>query len=123
MRERELGIVIRISVQIPTEDAVMAAYFPKCIVLEVTETFVSTTCGLPLTKHSPGARLTSWHTVPGPSVGDAVLEAGVVVVLTAGGSMGVRHDWVVNGVGLCQGLEHHIVWTGAVLVGGALREE
>lgn len=37
--------------------------------------------------------------------------------------MRVGHDWVVNGVGLSQRLEHHIIWTGTVLVGGALEEE
>ncbi len=67
--------------------------------------------------------LTSWHAVPGPSVGDAVFEAGVIVVLAAGGSLRVGHDWVVNGVGLCQRLEDNIIWTGTVLVGGALEEE
>lgn len=66
--------------------------------------------------------LTSRHAVPGPSVSDAVFEAGLVVV-AAGGSLWVRHDWVVNGVGLCQRLEHHIVRTGAVLVVGALEGE
>lgn len=66
--------------------------------------------------------LTSWHAVPGPSVGDAIFKAGVIVVLAAGGSVRVRHDWVVNGVGLCQRLKHHIIWTGTVLVGGTLEE-
>lgn len=67
--------------------------------------------------------LTSWHAVPGPSVSDAILEAGVVVVLTAGGSVRVGHDWVVHGVGLRQRLEHHIIWTGTVLMSRALEEE
>lgn len=67
--------------------------------------------------------LTSWHAVPGPSVSDAVFEAGVIIVLTAGGSLRVGHDWVVHGVGLRQRLEHHIIWTGTVLMGGALKEE
>lgn len=67
--------------------------------------------------------LTSWHAVPGTSVSDTVFEAGVIVVLTAGGSLRVGHDWVVNRVGLCQRLEDHIIWTGTVLMGGALEEE
>lgn len=66
--------------------------------------------------------LTSRHAVPGSSVSNAVFKARLVVV-AAGGSLWVRHDWVVNGVGLCQRLEHHIVWTGAVLVVGALEGE
>lgn len=37
--------------------------------------------------------------------------------------MRVGHDRVVDGVGLRQRLEHHIVGTGAVLVGGACEEE
>lgn len=81
---------------------------------------------LQLTKSSHTGRLlclTSWHAVPGPPISDAIFEAGVVIVLTAGGSVRVGHDRVVNGVGLCQGLEHHIIWTGAVLMGGALQEE
>lgn len=67
--------------------------------------------------------LTSWHTVPGPSVSDAIFEAGVVIVLTAGGSVRVGHDWVVDGVGLGQRLEHHVIWTCTVLMCGSLEEE
>lgn len=73
----------------------------------------------PLLLFSPPLFLTSWHAVPRPSVSDAILKAGVVVVLAAGGSVRVGHDRVVHGVGLRQRLEHHIVRTGAVLVGGA----
>lgn len=67
--------------------------------------------------------LTSWHTVPGPSVSDAVFEAGVIIVLTAWGSVRVGHYWVVHGVGPCQRLEHHIIWTSAVLMSGSLKEK
>lgn len=45
--------------------------------------------------------LTPRHAVPGSSVSDAIFEAGVVVVLTAGGSLVVGHHRVVHGVGLC----------------------
>lgn len=65
------------------------------------------------------AVFTSRNAVPGASVRDAVFEAGVVVVLAAGGALVVRHDRVVHGVGLRQRLEGHVVWTGAVLVSGA----
>ncbi len=67
--------------------------------------------------------LTSWHAVPGPSVSDAIFKAGVIIVLTAGLSLRVGHDWVVHGVGLCQRLKHHIIRAGTVLMGGALEEE
>lgn len=80
-------------------------------------------CAYGLGEEVHACGLTSRHAVPGPSVSDAVFEAGVIVVLAAGGSLRVRHDWVVNGVGLRQRLEHHIVWTGAVLVVGALEGE
>lgn len=45
--------------------------------------------------------LTPRHAVPGSSVSDAIFEAGVVVVLTAGGSLVVGHHRVVHRVGLC----------------------
>lgn len=64
------------------------------------------------------AVVTSGDAVPRSSVRDAVFEAGVVVVLAAGGALVVRHDRVVHGVGLRQGLERHVVWTGAVLMSG-----
>lgn len=72
-------------------------------------------------KLRPDARLavfTSRYAVPGSSIGDAVFEAGVVVVLAAGGALIVRHDRVVHGVGLRQRLEGHVVWTGTVLMSG-----
>lgn len=75
------------------------------------------------TSHTCLLGLTSGHAVPGPSVSDAIFEAGVVVVLTAGGSAGVGHDWVVHGVGSRQRLEHHIIWTGAILMGRALEAQ
>lgn len=62
---------------------------------------------------------TSRDAVPGSSVGDAVFEAGVVVVLAAGRPLVVRHDRVEHGVGLGQRLEGGVVRTGAVLVSGA----
>lgn len=64
------------------------------------------------------AVFTSGHAVPGASVRDPVFEAGVVVVLAAGGALVVGHDRVVHGVGLRQGLEGHVVWAGTVLMSG-----
>lgn len=66
--------------------------------------------------------LTSWHTVPGPAISDAIFKAGVIIIFAAGGSLCVRHDRVVHGVSSGQGLEHHIIWTGAVLMSGSLEE-
>lgn len=43
----------------------------------------------PAACHSRLWPLTSWHTVPGPAISDAVFEAGVIVVLAAGGSVRV----------------------------------
>lgn len=62
---------------------------------------------------------TSWDAVPSPSISDAIFEAGVVIVFAAWGSVWVGHHWVVHGVGPGQRLEHHIIWTGTVLMSGS----
>lgn len=63
--------------------------------------------------------LTPWNAVPRSSISDALFEAWVVVVLAAGWSVGVGHDWVVHGVRPRQRLKHYVIWTGAILMSRA----
>lgn len=62
---------------------------------------------------------TSRDTVPGSSVGDALFEAWVIIILAAWWPVWVRHHRVITGVSLSQTLKHQIIWTGTVLVSRA----